>query len=150
MPSLLPCLYLALFYRPTTERRPRELPASKKCFLLRLPSKRVDFIPKKVDLFPEIVAYPPNKKSPLKAIFLAQSKIIHYLCGRNEKIPKMSSEIIKHTAQPDLVRTCTKSFELLLSDLRQIIENGRKQAYNAVEQAGRRYQSKRIGIIQQY
>ena len=62
----------------------------------------------------------------------------------------MSSEIAKHTAQPDLVRTRTKSFELLLADVRPIIENDRRPAYNAVEKAGRRYQSKRIGIIQQY
>mgnify|MGYP003463920478 CR=1 FL=1 len=53
-----------------------------------MPPKIVDFIPKKVvpipkkvDYIPEIVAYPPNKKSPQKAIFLAQSKIIHYLCS---------------------------------------------------------------------
>ena len=47
-------------------------PKLKKFVLLRLPSKRVDFIPKKVvsppkkvDSFPEIVAYPPNKKHPI-------------------------------------------------------------------------------------
>ena len=40
-------------------------PKLKKCVLLRLPSKRVDYITKKVDSFPEIVAYPPNKKHPI-------------------------------------------------------------------------------------
>ena len=48
----------------------------------------------------------------------------------------MSSEIIKHTAQRDCERVSSQSFNTLLADVRQIIENGRKQAYNAVEQAG--------------
>ncbi len=48
----------------------------------------------------------------------------------------MSSEIIKHTAQQDCERVSSQSFNTLLADVRQIIENGRKQAYNAVEQAG--------------
>ena len=39
-------------------------PKLKKCVLLRLPPKKVVPIPKKVDYIPEIVAYPPNKKSP--------------------------------------------------------------------------------------
>ena len=48
----------------------------------------------------------------------------------------MSSEIIKHTAQQDCERVSSQSFNTLLADVRQIIENGRKQAYNAVEQVG--------------
>ena len=50
--------------------------------------------------------------------------------------PKMSSDIIKHTAQQDCEHACSQSFNTLIADVRQIIENGRKQAYNAVEQAG--------------
>ena len=63
---------------------------------------------------------------------LAQSKIIHYLCARNEKIPKMSSEIIKHSAQQDCERVSSQSFNTLLADVRQIIENGLQQAYHSV------------------
>ena len=48
----------------------------------------------------------------------------------------MSLEIIKHTAQQDCERVSSQSFNTLLADVRQIIENGRKQAYNAVEQVG--------------
>ena len=48
----------------------------------------------------------------------------------------MSSKIIKHTVQQDCEYACSQSFNTLLSDVRQIIENGRKQAYNAVEQVG--------------
>ena len=66
---------------------------------------------------------------------LAQFKIIHYLCARNEKIPKMSSEIIKHTAQRDCERVSSQSFNTLLADVRQIIENGLQQAYHSVNQA---------------
>ena len=61
-----------------------------KALFLRLPPnkvililKKVVPIPKKVDYIPEIVAYPPNKKSPQKAIFLAHLKKKVYLCGRN-------------------------------------------------------------------
>ena len=31
---------------------------------------------------------------------------------------------------------CSQSFEVLISDVRNIIENGRKHAYDAVEQVG--------------
>lgn len=48
----------------------------------------------------------------------------------------MSLEIIKHTAQQDCERVSSQSFNTLLADVRQIIENGCKQAYNAVEQVG--------------
>ena len=89
LPSLLLLLYLAIFYRPTTERTPTQLPAHKKCCFLRLLPNKVVLIPKKVDSFPKtvdyipkIVAYPPNKKSPQNCIFLAQFKIIYYLCTR--------------------------------------------------------------------
>ena len=61
-----------------------------------------------------------------------------------------SFKLIQPANLHDCEHACSQSFEVLLADVRQIIENGRKQAYNAVEQAGRRYQSKRIGIIQQY
>ena len=50
--------------------------------------------------------------------------------------PKMSSDIIKHTAQQDCEHACSQSFNTLIADVRQIIENGRYQAYNAVEQVG--------------
>ena len=46
----------------------------------------------------------------------------------------MSSNITKHTPQPDLARTRTKSFDTLLFDVRQIIENGLQQAYHSVNQ----------------
>ena len=48
----------------------------------------------------------------------------------------MSSDIIKHTAQQDCEHACSQSFNTLIADVRQIIENGRNQAYNAVEQVG--------------
>ena len=47
----------------------------------------------------------------------------------------MSSEIIKHTAQQDCERVSSQSFNTLLSDVRQIIENGLQQAYHSVNQA---------------
>ena len=47
----------------------------------------------------------------------------------------MSSDIIKHTAQRDCEHACSQSFNTLLSDVRQIIENGLQQAYHSVNQA---------------
>ena len=72
--SLIPCLILPTDDRENSERTPIQLPETKKCYLLRLP-------PKKVDCVPEIVANPQNKKIAQKAIFLAQFKIFHYLCA---------------------------------------------------------------------
>ena len=90
--SLIPCLILPREERETTDRTPTQLPTHKKCCFLRLLPNKVVLIPKKVDSFPKtvdyipkIVAYPPNKKSPQNCIFLAQFKIIHYLCTRNKK-----------------------------------------------------------------
>ena len=92
---LIPTLILPRELRATTERTPTQLPAYKKCCFLRLLPNKVVLIPKKVDSFPKtvdyipkIVAYPPNKKSPQNCIFLAQSKIFHYLCTRNKKLPQ--------------------------------------------------------------
>ena len=62
-------------------------------------------------------------------------QIFHYLCTRNEKIPNMSSEIIKHTAQQDCEHVSSQSFNTLLADVRQIIEQGLQQAYHSVNQA---------------
>lgn len=46
-----------------------------------------------------------------------------------------SSDISKHTPLPqDLARTRTKSFEALLTDVRQIIDSGLQQAYQSVNQ----------------
>ena len=85
--SLIPCLSSPTDDREKTERTPTQLLASPKCYFLRLlPNKvallpkKVVSLPKKVDCFPEIVAYPPNKKSPQKAIFLAHLKKKVYLC----------------------------------------------------------------------
>ena len=47
----------------------------------------------------------------------------------------MSSEIIKHTAQQDCERVSSQSFNTLLADVRQIIEQGFQQAYHSVNQA---------------
>ena len=54
--------------------------------------------------------------------------------GATIKYIQMSSNITKHTPQPDLARTRTKSFDTLLFDVRQIIENGLQQAYHSVNQ----------------
>ena len=88
-PSLIPCLSSPTDDRENSDRTPTPLPANKKCRFLRLLPNKVVLIPKKVDSFPKtvdyipkIVAYPPNKKSPQNCIFLAQSKIIHYLCSQ--------------------------------------------------------------------
>ena len=43
-----------------------------------------------------------------------------------------SSKIVKHTDSVDFERTRSKSFEVLLSDVRQIIESGLQQAYQSV------------------
>jgi TRAP-type C4-dicarboxylate transport system substrate-binding protein len=62
-------------------------------------------------------------------------RISRYFTTFAEEIRKnlqMSSEITKHTPQPNLVRARTKSFESLLSDVRQIIENGLQQAYLSI------------------
>ena len=80
--SLIPCLIPPTYDRETTERTSSQLPAHKKCYLLRLPPKKVDSPPKKVYYIPEIVAYPPNKKSPKKAIFLAYLEKKVYLCAQ--------------------------------------------------------------------
>ena len=46
----------------------------------------------------------------------------------------MSSEITKHTAPHNSELARSESFKLLLSDVRQIIENGLQQAYHSVNQ----------------
>ena len=53
--SLIPYLVLPRELRETTEKTPTQLPAYKKCYFLRLPSKKVDFIPEKVDSVTEKV-----------------------------------------------------------------------------------------------
>ena len=84
LPPHFPLLYLPLFHRPNTDRRPREersiiVPLRLRtpcCFLRLLPKKVVSIpkkvvpIPKRVDYIPKIVAYPPPTKSPHKAIFI--------------------------------------------------------------------------------
>ncbi len=72
--SLIPCLILPTDDRENSEGTPTQLPVTQKCFLLRLPPKKVDYIPKKVDCVPEIVANPQNKKTPKKRFFLLNSK----------------------------------------------------------------------------
>ena len=93
--SLIPSPISPTDDRENSDRTPTQLPAHKKCCFLRLLPNKVVLIPKKVDSFPKtvdyipkIVAYPPNKKSPQNCIFLAQSKIFHYLCTRNKKLPQ--------------------------------------------------------------
>lgn len=46
-----------------------------------------------------------------------------------------SSKIVKHTDSVDFERVRSKSFEVLLTDVRQIIENGMQQAYQSVNMA---------------
>ena len=46
-----------------------------------------------------------------------------------------SSKIVGHTDSADFERTRSKSFEVLLFDVRQIIENGLQQAYQSVNMA---------------
>ena len=53
--SLIPSLVLPTDDRETTDRRAAQLLVYKKCHLLRLPSKIVDFIPKKVVPIPKKV-----------------------------------------------------------------------------------------------
>ena len=45
--SLIPCLIPPRELRPTTDRTTAQLLVYKKCYLLRLPPKKVDYIPKK-------------------------------------------------------------------------------------------------------
>ena len=52
---LIPCLIPPTDDRENSERTPTQLPATKKCFFLRLLLNQVVLIPKKVDSFPEIV-----------------------------------------------------------------------------------------------
>ena len=103
LPFLFPCLIPPRDDRENTERRAkryRALAAKNPALFLRLspkkvdlipekvdsPPKKVDCLPKKVDSIPETVdlhfspLHPKPEKSRLNAIFLAQSKIIHYLC----------------------------------------------------------------------
>ena len=71
--SLIPCLIPPRELREKTEGTPTQLPAYKKCFLLRLPPKKVNPIPKKVDSFPETVdlsVYQQNHPIILKLFFL--------------------------------------------------------------------------------
>lgn len=53
--SLIHCLVLPIELRETTERTPTQLPATKKCFFLRLFPNQVVLIPKIVDSIPETV-----------------------------------------------------------------------------------------------
>ena len=46
-----------------------------------------------------------------------------------------SSKILRHTDSADFERVRSKSFEVLLSDVRQIIETGLQQAYQSVNMA---------------
>ena len=52
---LIPCLITPRELREKTEGTPTQLLACKKCYLLRLPPKKVNPLPKKVDSFPETV-----------------------------------------------------------------------------------------------
>lgn len=47
-----------------------------------------------------------------------------------------TSKLIQPTNSHDCEHVCSQSFEVLISDVRNIIENGRKQAYDAVGQVG--------------
>ena len=56
--SLIPCLILPTDDRETTERRAkryRSLAAKNSALFLRLPPKKVDFLPEKVDSFPNMI-----------------------------------------------------------------------------------------------
>ena len=53
--SLIPSSIPPTDDRETTERTPTQLPAYKKCVLLRLPPEKVVLFPKKVDRLPEKV-----------------------------------------------------------------------------------------------
>ena len=53
--SLIPSLILPSELRENSERTPNQLLNYKKCYLLRLLPKKVDFIPEKVDSFPKTV-----------------------------------------------------------------------------------------------
>ena len=86
--SLIPSLIPPTDTRETTEGTPKEDHMTKKALFLRLSPKKVDLIPEKVVSLPKTVDYFPKtvdlsvlkKKTLQKAIFLAQSKIFHYLC----------------------------------------------------------------------
>ena len=54
--SLILCLISPRELRENSEGTPTQLSMTKKCYLLRLTSKKVDFIPEKVDSFPKSVA----------------------------------------------------------------------------------------------
>ena len=51
---------------------------------------------------------------------------------KNKIINMSSSKIVKHTDSADFELSSSKSFEVLLSDVRQIIESGLQQAYQSV------------------
>ena len=69
-PSLIPCLILPREERETTDRTPTQLPAHKKCYLLRLLPKKVVPFPKKVDSYPKTIDYfPKNFYSIPKKIY---------------------------------------------------------------------------------
>ena len=64
--SLVPCLVLPRELRETTEGRPKELPANKKCVLLRWVS---------IKLFPFLKNRPPKKKIRFLFAYL-QNKVL--------------------------------------------------------------------------
>ena len=68
--SLIPSFILPTDNRETTDRTPNQLPAHKKCFFLRLLSKKVVPLPKKVDSYPKTIDYfPKNFYSIPKKIY---------------------------------------------------------------------------------
>ena len=72
------------------------------------------------------------------AIFLCMylqewKKCSNFAAAKRKNI-QMSSKITKHTAPQNSELARSESFKLLLSDVRQIIENGLQQAYHSVNQ----------------
>ncbi len=59
--SLIPSAIPPREHRPTTEKTPTQLPASKKALFLRLLPKKVVPLPKKVDSYPKTIDYFPEK-----------------------------------------------------------------------------------------
>ena len=77
--SLVPCLIPPIDDRETTERTTAQLLVYKKCYLLRLPPKKVDFIPKKVVPIPKKVDRIPKMWNSVSQIGLESWWNMHWL-----------------------------------------------------------------------
>ena len=67
-------------------------------------------------------------------MYLQEWKKCSNFAVETRKNIQMSSKITKHTAPQNSELARSESFKLLLSDVRQIIENGLQQAYHSVNQ----------------